>query len=135
MVHLTFMPFITVQPLCDKHYSAFLFEQTLNSGYLLDAFLIVLTSEMVCTSCWIMNRKNCEKSQARVRLAKHFTLTPIFAFSIDGLSIQISNTLAISRSKPGDPGLTNKALHPTDIDVKLRVLFPLALSIDSMVGI
>lgn len=45
-----------VRHVCHRQ-KGFLFEQILSSGSLLDAFLIILTSEIICVSCWIMNAK------------------------------------------------------------------------------
>lgn len=64
------------------------FGRILNSSSLLDAFLIILTQEIIFTSGRIMDAKNAEKVHAGFSLAKCITLTPVFTFSIDGLFVQ-----------------------------------------------
>lgn len=64
------------------------FGRILNSSSLLDAFLIILTSEIIFTSGRLMNAENAEKVHAGFSLAKCITLTPVFTFSIDGLFVQ-----------------------------------------------
>lgn len=64
------------------------FERILNSSSLLDAFLIILTSEIIFTSGRLMNAENAEKVHSGFSLAKCITLTPVFTFSIDGLFVQ-----------------------------------------------
>lgn len=55
-----------VSHICHRQ-KGFLFEQTLSSGYLLDAFLIILTSEMICAFCWIMNVKKSWKRPSKIQ--------------------------------------------------------------------
>lgn len=50
-----------------RRQKGFLFEQTLSSGYLLDAFFVILTTEMVCAFYWIMNVKKSWKKSSKIQ--------------------------------------------------------------------
>lgn len=76
-VHLSW-----VSQVYHRQKGAFLFERLLISGYLLVAFLIIPTSEIICTSGWIMNAKSPKKKiAAGFSLTRCVTLTPVFDFS------------------------------------------------------
>lgn len=91
-VHLSW-----VSQVYHRQKGAFLFERLLISGYLLVAFLIIPTSEIICTSGWIMNAKSPKK-----KLQQDSALLGVLLwhqYSISPLFIEASYTLATCKSE------------------------------------